>query len=391
MLSPPSDNLTVAQFMICPKTKQLNSSSSIRSRMRLENLFFHMNMYELFETLLPDFVLAFTLFTSTCYAVLGKRFGRQRPAIAMSATIGFALAVGLVWWEEANNLSIRDLGSVAIGFAVIVLALVMYQAIHQIGGSWSGAAIALGVSILIARMLELNIPIDPEIIQIITMVALIVGIMALVSYTRGHPAFSQRVPARLPKIRHDMTDLYRDRNVSNQLTKKMKKLRKTADTLNEHPQQTADVLPQLKRMLPAEGYLTEKMAQLRAKAHQIRNGHIARLEDTRQLFAGLPTSARKKASAELAARYKQIIGIDARLERLDKAVAENERRIIELTRKAQQYASRYDHRQLAGCLKAAEKLQHHNSRLLKLIQHTESKLSTVAKKVAQETREVNKK
>jgi conjugal transfer/entry exclusion protein len=188
-----------------------------------------------------------------------------------------------------------------------------------------------------------------------------------------------------------MTDLYRDRHISNQLTKKMKKLRKTADTLNEHPQQTVNVLPQLKRMLPAEGYLTEKMAQLRAKAHQIRNGHIARLEETSQVFAKLPTSAKKKASTELAARYKQIIGIDTRLERLDKAVAENERRIIELTRKAQQYTARYDNKQLTGCLKAAEKLQHHNSRLLKLIQHTESKLSAVAKKVAQETREVNKK
>lgn len=359
--------------------------------MRLENLFFHINIYELFETLLPDFVLAFTLFTSICYAILGKRFGQQRPSIAMSAAIGFALAVGLVWWEQANDLSIRDLGPVAIGFAVIVLALVMYQAIRQIGGSWSGAAITLGVSILIARLLELNIPIDEEVIQVVTMVALIVGILALVSYTRGHPAYSQRVPARLPQVRHDMTDLYRNRQVSNQLTKKMKKLRKTTDTLKERPQKTVDVLPQLKRMLPAEGYLTEKMAQLRAKAHGIRNGHIARLEETRQLFAGLPTSAKKKASAELAVGYRQIIGIDTRLERLDKAVAENERRIIELTRKAQQYASRYDHRQLTDCLKAAEKLQHHNSRLLKLIQRTQAKLSAVAGKVAEQTREINKK
>jgi hypothetical protein len=144
-------------------------------------------------------------------------------------------------------------------------------------------------------------------------------------------------------------------------------------------------------MLPAEGYLTEKMAQLRAKAHRIRNGHIARLEETSQVFAGLPTSAKKKASAELAARYKQIIGIDARLERLDKAVAENERRIIELTRNAQQYASRYDHKHLTDCLKAAEKLQHHNSRLIKLIERTESKLSAVARKVAKESRQVDKK
>jgi len=359
--------------------------------MRPENPFRDMLIGQLFETLLPDFVLAFTFFTAISYITLSKRFGRQRPAIAVSATVGFALAVGLVWWEEANKFSIRDLGPVAIGFAVIVLALVIYHSIRQIGGSWAGAGIALGVTIIIARLLELNVPIDPEIIQVIIMVALIVGISALVSYTRGHSAFSQRVPAHLPQVRHDMTDLYRGRKLSNKLTKKMKKLRKTADTLNEHPQQTVDILPQLKRMLPAEGYLTERMAQLRAKAHQIRNGHIARLEETRQVFAGLPASAKKKASAELAARYKQTIGIDTRLERLDRAVTENERRICELTKLAQRYTANYDHKNLDGCLKAAEKLQHHNSRLFKIIERTEGKLSVFAKKVAQKAADVDKK
>jgi len=222
------------------------------------------------------------------------------------------------------------------------------------------------------------------------MVTLIVGILALVSYTRGHSGHFQRVPVPLPKVRHDMTDLYRGRQLSNRLTKAMRKLRRQADTQTEQPTGTPDVLIQLKRMLPAEGYLTEKMAQLRAKAHRIRNGHIARLEETRHVFAKLPTPARKKASAELAAGYGQIIGIDTRLERLDKAVAENERRIIELMRKAQQYTAKYDHGQLTECLRAAEKLQRHNSKLLKLIQRTENKLSDIAKKVAQETKEADK-
>jgi len=309
----------------------------------------------------------------------------------MSATIGLAFSVGLIWWQRATGFSIRNLGPIAIGFAIIAVAFVMYQAIRQVGGTWSGAAITLGVSILIARMLELHIPIAEEVIQIVTMVALIVGILALISYTRGHSGYVHPSRVRLLHVRHDMTDLYRDRNVSKELSKKIKKLRKTADTLNEQPQQSIDVLQQLKRMLPAEGYLTEKMAQLRAKAHRVRNGHIARLEETRHVFARLPTSVKKKASAELVAQYKQIIGIDTRLERLDKTVAENERRIIELTRKAQQYTARYDHRQLADCLKAAEKLQHHNSRLLKLIQHTENKLSAIANKVAEQNKEANKK
>jgi len=359
--------------------------------MRPENPFRNMLIGQLFETLLPDFVLAFTFFTAISYIALSKRFGQQRPAIAVSATVGFALSVGLVWWEEANKFSIRDLGPVAIGFAIIVLALVIYHSIRQIGGSWAGAGIALGVTIIIARLLELNVPIDPEIIQIITMVALIVGILALASYTRGHSAYSQRAPARLPQVRHDMTDLYRGQKLSNKLTKKMKKLRRETEQIDEHPQEANNILTQLKRMLPAEGYLTERMARLRAKAHRVREGHIARLEETRNVFAKLPTSAKKKASAELADCYKQTIGIDTRLERLDRAVTENERRICELTKLAQRYTASNDHKKLDDCLKAAEKLQHHNSGLFKIIERTEAKLSVIAKKVAQKAAEVDKK
>lgn len=65
-------------------------------------------------------------------------------------------------------------------------------------------------------------------------------------------------------------------------------MKRTAYT--EHPEQTDQILQQLRRTLPAEGFLTEKMAQLRTIAHQIRNGHIARLEETRQVCAKLPVS-----------------------------------------------------------------------------------------------------
>jgi hypothetical protein len=101
-------------------------------------------------------------------------------------------------------------------------------------------------------------------------------------------------------------------------------------------------------------------------------------------------SEKKKTSAELATGYNQIIGIDTRLERLDKAVAENEYRIRELTTQAQTYTANYDFRKLTDALKAAQKLQQHNSRLFKIIDHTENKLSAIAKKVAQEAKQVNK-
>ena len=87
------------------------------SRMRLVNPFEDLGIGQLFETLMPDFVLAFAFFTSICFAILGKRFSQQRPAIAMSAAIGFALSVGFVWWEQANGFSsfnIEDLPKVAL-------------------------------------------------------------------------------------------------------------------------------------------------------------------------------------------------------------------------------------------------------------------------------------
>ena len=358
--------------------------------MRLMYYFENLVIREMFETLLPDFVLAFTFFTSVVFAILNKHFGQRRPAIGMSASIGFALSVGLIWWEQATGISIRDLGSVAVGFAIIVLAFVMYKAIHQVGGTWAGAAIAFGACILVARLLELNIPIDPEIIQAVMLVALIVGIMALVNYTHGHSAYSQHKVYEVPIIRHDMSDLYQGRRMSRRLKDQFRKLRQESRDLTEHPEQTSQILLQLRRTLPAEGYLTEKMAQLRAKAHQIRNGHVARLEETRQVFAKLPVSEKKKAAAELVSRYKQIAGIDTRLERLDSTVAEIERRIKELTKQAEQYAANYNYKKLDETLNIAENLQNHNSKLLKSIQHTEVKLSAIAKKVANEVKQIGK-
>jgi ABC-type transporter Mla subunit MlaD len=169
----------------------------------------------------------------------------------------------------------------------------------------------------------------------------------------------------------------------------MRNLRHEAKTLDEHPEEAGEILQQLRKILPAEGWLTQKMAQLRAKAHRIRNGHIARLQETRHSVAKLPASAKKKLSAELADRYRHIIGIDTRLQRLDRAVAENERRICQLTREAQEYTAQSNPQRLRDAVKAAEGLQRHNSRLLKIIVRTEEKLTRAAMRVVDKTKEVN--
>ena len=359
--------------------------------MRLETLFQEQNLTAFFESALPDFVLSFAFFTSIVYAALGKKFDRQRSAVMISVSVGMALSFGLIWWEQSTGFSIKNLGPIAIGFAILFLAIIMYQCIRHVGGSWAGLGITIGVSLLIFRLLGFNIPIDSGVIHTITGAALIVGLIAFLSYTGQHSIHFPQASTYLQGIHHDMSDLYQGRRLSNRLTCKMKKLRGQTDTLYEHPEEAVDVLVQLKKMLPAEGYLTEKMSQLQAKAHRIRQGHVNQLEETRKVFAKLPKSAKKKASADLAARYNQLIGIDTRLERLNKAVTENERRIRELISMAQRYTANYDFQKLTILLKAAEKLQHHNDKLFKIINRTENKLSAITKKVVQETEKVNNK
>ena len=340
------------------------------------------------ESYLPDFVLAFAFFTALAYAVLAKRFERQRPAVAMSAALGLALAAGLVWWERSNGFSIRDLGPIAAGFAIIILAFVMYQSIRQIGGSWAGAGIAMGLSILIAGLLGMHLPIDPQIIQTLVAVALIVGILAFVEHSHRRPT----LPAVRPESHRrvpDMSRMFRERHLSHAIERRLNGLKKQAETFSDRPDEAASMVQQISRILPAEGHLTERMAELRAKAHRVRNGHIARLEETCHVFAKLPVSAKKKAAAELTAGYSQIIGMDTRLERLDRAIAANEKRIRELTDKAQQCATRYDHRGLVDCLKHAEKLQKHNSRVFKTIERTEAKLTSVIRQVAAQAKQMD--
>ena len=355
--------------------------------MALYNPFRELHLFDLFETLLPDFVLAFTFFTALTYAILGKRFGHQRPAIAMSAALGLALSAGLVWWEHDRGWSVRQLGPVALGFAVIVLGMLMYQSIRQVGGTWAGAGIAIGASILVAWALDIPWPFAREILQALVGVALIVGIVAFLIHTHGRVNRAYPLPAaarhELADRRHDMSDLYRNRRVGKSLRRGLKRARHETADLGERPDAAPDIMRQLQRMLPAEGWLTQRLAGLRAKAHFARKGHVARIEEIRQALSKLPPEAKKRASQELVTRYGEL-KLDTRLERLDKMAAENERRVRILNREAQAALQRSDHRRLADLLKQAEKLQKHGSALLGHIQRTERKLGGLAKRIARQ-------
>jgi hypothetical protein len=350
---------------------------------------------DLFATLLPDFILAFAFFTSLAYVVFSKRFGTQRPAVAMSGAVGLALAIGLVWWEQANDLSIRNLGPIAVGFAVIILGGVIYQSIRGSGGSWAGAGIALGACLLVGWFLGLDWRLDPRVTQTVTTVALTVGVLAFLLHRRGlqgqgFSPLTQSARAEFDEARHDASDLDQDVRVSRRLRKGFRELKKNAGGLFDHPEGADDVMLQLRRMLPAEGWLTGHLARLREKAYRFRVGQITQIEEIQKHLAQLPVPVRRKAASELAALYKEL-RFDERLERLDRAVAANELRVKQLTAAAEEALSRQDHRHLVDILNQAGKLQRHNSALLKAVRRTEERLESAAKQVAEKAREVKDK
>jgi hypothetical protein len=338
----------------------------------------------LLDSVLPDFVLAFTFFSALCYAVLGRQFGRQRPAAAMSVALGLALAVGLVWWQDAHGYSMRDLGPIAIFLALVVLAGVVYAAVQHLGGNWAGLSIALAACLLIGSLLGTPWPIDTGLVATLGFVAFIIGVLVYVSHRqveRGHVPPAREEYAR---VGYDLRGLERDRRVAEDLSTHLRQLRTEADFLITRPDVAGDFMTQLQRLLPEEGWLTQRLAQLRATAHYARAGHLARIHELREMVNQLPPDARAKAAQELAARYTEL-QLDVRLERLDRAVAEIERRIRELTARAETCVAQHEYPKVEGLLNEAAGLQDHNVKLIKLIEGTEQRLLAAARQLVQQT------
>ena len=337
---------------------------------------------ELLQTLLPDFVLAFALFTALTYAVLGKRVGQQRPAVAMSGTIGLALAIGLVWWEQQHDWSIRDLGPLAMGFAVIMLAMILYQAIKQVGGTWAGGGIALGASLLVAWVLGAQWPMASQIVQTVIAVLVIGGVLAFLSHRHG-AGRSAAMPQAQPRnhdLRRAIKESKVERNASKRLGREIKQTERRADQLFEHPEDAGDIMLQLNRMLPEEGWLTERIAGLRTKIQYMEQGQFGQIEEIQAVLTRLPPERRKQAIEELSLAYKEL-SMDRDLEKLDQRVAVAERQIMNLTREAQARLAQGDYRRVHGILGEARKLQENNTKLIRHIRQTEEQIARLANRI----------
>jgi hypothetical protein len=249
------------------------------------------------DTILPDFVLSFVFFTALIYAVLGRRMGHQRPAVAASAALGAALAAGLVTWEQYNDLSIRHLGPIAAGFGLIIgrCDLSIHPRHRRLMGRCRNRDRRLSTRRVDDRYR-------------------LAGAAGDRANRHGrHPhgwrawrscfidvvrcAGAPHAPAGFIESRRDMTDITEDRSVSDRVVSGLHHLRANAADLWQRPGRADDIMLQLKRILPAEGWLTQRMARLRTRALQVKRGHVARIEVLRDHTKGLPTKAKIRSRA----------------------------------------------------------------------------------------------
>lgn len=337
----------------------------------------------LFDSIVPDFLLAFTFLTAASYAVLGRQFGRERPAAAMSVALGAALAIGLVWWEQAHDVSIRDLGPIAILLALLVLAGVVYAAVQHTGGRWAGLAIALAAGLLVGSLLGTPWPIDTGMIATIGFIAFIVGVLVFLSHRQIEHGHVQLAPVEFAQVRRDLRDVDQDRRIAEHLGTELQQLRAESDFLISRPDVAGDFMTQLRRLLPEQGWLTQRLSQLRETAHYARAGHLARIHELREIVNKLPPEARAKAAQELSQRYAEL-QLDVRVERLDRAVAEVERRIRDLMARAEACVANHEYPKVHGLLDEAARLQDHNAKLLRLIEGSEQRLLGAARQIAQQ-------
>ncbi|MFW6061168.1 MAG: hypothetical protein ACOC93_00010 [Planctomycetota bacterium] len=328
-------------------------------------------LLELFDTLLPDLLLSFAFFAALSYGVLGRRLGTGRPAAAVSAAVGLALSAALVGWEYARGYRLADLGPIAAGFLILALGAVVFQSLRRIGGGLAGAALSLGGCILAAGLLDLPLP-GGEGLQALAILILLLG--AAIAYLRGRsPAGGQETRSTISP--DDLRELAADEGLSRQLTGQMDYLRRRLrdDAQGEDEDLDRQTHEALQRMLPKEGWLTERLAEFRRKVHHLRQGHLSQIEQLQKHLRDLPPPARRQA-AERIKIYAREVQLGRRLERLDRAVAETERRIRDLTRRAGVAMARHRHREVVSLVEEARKLQSHITQLLRRIARTEQNL-----------------
>jgi len=357
-----------------------------------------------------DLGIGLVFFTALSFAVLGRRFEHKRSAAAVSAAMGLALSIGLVAWEIRSGYRLADLGTIAAGFGLVMIALVIYHAMRRVGGHWAGALTALGASLLIGQVVGLaglNHWMNGVLVPLASLGLIAAGVMKLMMHPhaagptastpsnpavwRPSPKAARPSPAEVPEqtadpVReiteqvHAIDDV---RRLSDRLEDHLAISQRDAQLLTAQPQLAALLRRQLAVMLPESQAVTRRLADLRAKAQMMRLGHLAKIRKLAPQVPRLPPQAARAASQQLRETYKEA-RLETRLDRLDRAAIQAEQRIASIVATVNHMldAGRYDH--AAHELHKAEKLGHQVQRLIKQIESDEKRVLALAVKATRQ-------
>lgn len=350
---------------------------------------------------LIDFLIALVFFTALAYAVLARRLGHARSAAAASAALGFALSLGLVAWEIKGGWRIADLGPIAAGFALIIIAAVVYHAMQKVGGRWAGVLTALGAAALIGQVLSLpglSGLFHGVLLPLAGIGLLAAGVMRLMHHQQSFsPLLSTPtdVPLQTPRawsppthnsqapideVResqdqvHAIDDVHR---LADRIERSLSDAERWGRALPAQPDLARLIRQHLATLLPATQDITRQLAQLRAHTEVVRRGHLARIRRLAPELPRLDPVAARAASQRLRDLYKEA-RLGERIDRLDRAAVLAEQQITQTLQVVNQLldAARYD--EAASRLHQAARLGKQAGKLIHQIQKQQKHVLALA-------------
>jgi hypothetical protein len=178
--------------------------------------------------------------------------------------------------------------------------------------------------------------------------------------------------------------MYNYRSLSNNISGQLRKLKRTTELLGDKNSQSTDLVLQLQRILPQQGFLAGQMAGLRKKAHLVRNGHIAKIKDIKKLCRQMGPLQKREISRQMIEYYQKETDLEKRLERLEGLITDIEKQSRELIVRAQICVKNNDFKQYDDIINKAKRLQDRVTHIIKIIIRTEKKLSATSQKIVRD-------
>ena len=357
--------------------------------MQITNLF-RTNIYAIYNSTLFEFLIIFTFFMSLLFVIFKQRFGDHRSAAGLSASISLALSIGLTSWMSRKGYTMQNLGTVSLIIIVAFAAAVTYKLIKSSG---HGGIAILTIFLLIMPALSRSYwLIDYQAIFDMALTGwllLLILILMKNAGPRRNLNLSSLGNKNYACAEADYADdqikrMYRYRSLSNRISGQLRKLRKPSELLGDKNGQSKNLLLQLQHVLPEQGFLVSRMAELRKTAHLICNGHIAKIKETKKLCHRIPTLQKRKISMLLIEHYRNESDFEKRLERLESLVTAAEKQNRDLIAHAKVCVKTNNYQQYDRIIQKAKKLQDHITYIIKIIIRTEKKLSKAAYEIARD-------